>query len=70
MYPSERVVMQLHGVQGAAKEFGSLDDVVMGGRSESGFTIEAGAGESGGAAGVFSGVVTTGEMHKAHYCAW
>lgn len=54
-------------MQGAAKEFGSLDDVVMGGRSESGFTIEAGAGESGGAAGVFSGVVTTGEMNNAYH---
>lgn len=44
---------------GAAKEFGSLDDVVMGGRSESGFTVEAGAGEDGASAGVFSGLVTT-----------
>jgi hypothetical protein len=32
----------------------------MGGRSESGFVVEAGAGEGGEAAGMFSGVVTTG----------
>lgn len=47
--------------QGAAKEWGALDDVVMGGRSESGFEVKQGAGESGGATGVFSGIVTEGK---------
>ena len=37
--------------------FGSLDDVVMGGVSESSFAVTPGAGEGGGPAGVFSGVV-------------
>ena len=37
----------------------SLDDVVMGGISESGFVVRQGAGEDGGPAGVFAGRVTT-----------
>ena len=41
--------------QGAAKEWGPLDDVVMGGRSESGFTIEPNVG-------IFSGIVTEGRL--------
>lgn len=57
------IVKPFVGLQGAAKEFGSLDDVVMGGRSESGFQVEAGAGEDGDAAGVFSGLVTTGRLY-------
>ena len=39
--------------------WGPLDDVVMGGVSESGFTVVPGAGEAGEAAGVFYGVVRT-----------
>lgn len=37
----------------------SLDDVVMGGVSASGFRIQQGAGEAGGPAGIFAGSVTT-----------
>ena len=37
--------------------FGPLDDVVMGGVSESTFTTVPGAGEGGGPAGVFTGVL-------------
>ena len=42
-----------------ARDFGPIDDVVMGGVSRSGFTIVNGAGEEGAPAGVFSGDVTT-----------
>eukprot|EP00667_Euglena_gracilis_P004954 EG_transcript_4974 len=41
------------------QQWGSLDDVVMGGVSESIFRVEAGAGENGEAAGVFGGTVRT-----------
>lgn len=44
---------------GAVQGWGSLDDVVMGGISESGFVIRQGAGEDGGPAGVFAGRVTS-----------
>lgn len=40
--------------------WGALDDVVMGGRSESGFEVRAGAGEDGGRGGMFSGLVRVG----------
>ena len=43
--------------QGVSSAWGALDDVVMGGRSESGFQLQRGAGEDGGPAGVFSGMV-------------
>ncbi len=43
--------------QGVSRAWGALDDVVMGGRSESGFELRPGAGEDGGSAGVFSGMV-------------
>ncbi|GBF91894.1 hypothetical protein Rsub_04999 [Raphidocelis subcapitata] len=42
-----------------AARWGALDDVVMGGVSESGLTLAQGAGEGGGAALVFRGVVST-----------
>eukprot|EP00884_Botryococcus_braunii_P010727 jgi/Botrbrau1/19656/Bobra.0003s0021.2 len=45
--------------QGPVRDWGPLDDVVMGGVSESGFEVRAGAGERGGPAGVFSGAVST-----------
>lgn len=45
-------------VQGLANVWGSLDDVVMGGVSESGFEVRAGAGEHNEPAGVFSGLVS------------
>ena len=45
--------------QGVSSAWGALDDVVMGGRSESGFDVRPGAGEDGGAAGMFSGRVRT-----------
>jgi hypothetical protein len=44
---------------GAIEGWGSLDDVVMGGVSQSNFSIIQGAGEDGGPAGVFAGNVTT-----------
>lgn len=44
---------------GATMEFGSLDDVVMGGVSSSGFTVQDGTGEEGGATGLFYGTVTS-----------
>ncbi|KAL4444961.1 hypothetical protein ABPG77_004011 [Micractinium sp. CCAP 211/92] len=45
--------------RGAVQGWGSLDDVVMGGISESGFAIRQGVGEDGGPCGVFAGSVTT-----------
>ncbi len=39
--------------------WGPLDDVVMGGVSESGFEVVSGAGEDGQSAGIFSGVVSS-----------
>lgn len=44
--------------QGLANVWGPLDDVVMGGVSESGFEVRAGAGEHNEPAGVFSGLVS------------
>lgn len=44
---------------GPVQGWGSLDDVVMGGISESGFAIRQGAGEDGGPCGVFGGNVTS-----------
>lgn len=42
-----------------AREWGPVDDVVMGGVSRSGFSTVSGAGEDGAPGGVFSGDVTT-----------
>lgn len=39
--------------------WGPLDDVVMGGVSESGFAVVSGAGENGQPAGIFSGLVSS-----------
>ena len=39
--------------------WGPLDDVVMGGVSESGFAVVSGAGEHGQPAGIFSGLVSS-----------
>ncbi len=39
--------------------WGPLDDVVMGGVSESGFAVVSGAGEDGQPAGIFSGLVSS-----------
>jgi hypothetical protein len=44
---------------GGGPAWGALDDVVMGGVSVSGFQVAPGAGEAGGPAGVFSGVLST-----------
>ncbi|KAL4859726.1 putative complex I intermediate-associated protein 30 [Chlorella vulgaris] len=44
---------------GVATSWGSLDDVVMGGASSSGFFVQQGAGEDGGPAGVFAGNITS-----------
>ena len=46
-------------LQGQAGEWGPLDDVVMGGVSQSRFSVQAGAGPDGGPAGVFSGQVSS-----------
>lgn len=46
-------------LQGLANVWGPLDDVVMGGVSESGFKVQAGAGEGGQPAGIFSGTVSS-----------
>lgn len=45
-------------MQGSARVWGPLDDVVMGGVSESGFELRQQGGESGGPVGVFSGIVS------------
>ena len=39
--------------------WGPLDDVVMGGVSESGFEVVSGAGEDSQPAGIFSGLVSS-----------
>ena len=39
--------------------WGPLDDVVMGGVSQSGFEVRQGAGEQKGPAGIFSGQVSS-----------
>ena len=52
--------------QGVSRAWGALDDVVMGGRSESGFELRRGAGEDGGTAGVFSGTVRTRNSVYVH----
>lgn len=46
--------------QGVSMAWGALDDVVMGGRSESGFEVRANVGEDGGRGGMFSGLVRAG----------
>ena len=46
-------------VQSLANIWGPLDDVVMGGVSESGFQVRGGAGEHGEPAGIFSGNVSS-----------
>ena len=71
-------------VQSLANIWGPLDDVVMGGVSESGFQVRAGSGEQGQPAGIFSGNVSssnnggfasvsweampTGARHLDHTC--
>ncbi|KAL3146124.1 hypothetical protein ABBQ38_015471 [Trebouxia sp. C0009 RCD-2024] len=45
--------------QGLANVWGPLDDVVMGGVSQSGFEVRQGAGEGGQPSGVFSGQVSS-----------
>ena len=45
--------------QGLANVWGPLDDVVMGGVSESGFAVVPGAGQDGQPAGIFSGLVSS-----------
>ena len=45
--------------QGLANVWGPLDDVVMGGVSESGFAVVSGAGQDGQPAGIFSGLVSS-----------
>lgn len=45
--------------QGLANVWGPLDDVVMGGVSQSGFEVRQGAGEHKGPAGIFSGQVSS-----------
>ena len=45
--------------QGLANVWGPLDDVVMGGVSQSGFEVRQGAGEHGSPAGLFSGQVSS-----------
>lgn len=45
--------------QGLANVWGPLDDVVMGGVSQSGFEVRQGAGQQKGPAGIFSGQVSS-----------
>lgn len=45
--------------QGLANVWGPLDDVVMGGVSQSGFEVRQGVGEQGAPAGLFSGQVSS-----------
>lgn len=56
--PAGRAVYTPDGLS-PAKEWGPVDDVVMGGVSSSGFEVRQGAGENGGPGGVFAGNVTT-----------
>lgn len=55
---SGKVVWAADG-SGQVQGWGSLDDVVMGGVSQSGFFVQQGAGEHGGPAGLFAGNVTS-----------
>ena len=45
--------------QGAARVWGPLDDVVMGGVSESGFEVRQHGAEHGGSVGLFNGIVSS-----------
>ena len=56
--PAGRAVYTPDG-SSPAKEWGAVDDVVMGGVSSSGFEVRQGKGENGGPSGVFAGMVTT-----------
>ena len=60
-------------MQGLAGEWGPLDDVVMGGVSQSRFTVRAGAGPDGGPAGVFSGQCQQWQLFLVRctvLCSW
>lgn len=47
--------------------WGALDDVVMGGVSQSTFQIDLTGGENGGPTGLFKGVVTTANNGVCQY---
>lgn len=47
------------GGKGAARVWGPLDDVVMGGVSESGFEVRQHGAEHGGSVGLFNGIVSS-----------
>ncbi|KAF1867211.1 hypothetical protein Lal_00049640 [Lupinus albus] len=54
-----KLLFGLEGNNFQQLSWGSLDDVVMGGVSESNFQIDPSGGEKGGPTGVFKGVVST-----------
>jgi hypothetical protein len=49
--------------------WGALDDVVMGGISESGFQVDRTGGENGGPVGVFKGRVTRVSWLALTHCS-
>ncbi|OIW19250.1 hypothetical protein TanjilG_20375 [Lupinus angustifolius] len=57
--PRGKLLFGLEGNNFQQLSWGSLDDVVMGGVSESTFQIDPSGGEKGGPTGVFKGVVST-----------
>ncbi|KAK4440079.1 hypothetical protein Salat_0342800 [Sesamum alatum] len=56
---SGKLVFGFEGTLSRELPWGALDDVVMGGVSESTFQIDPNGGENGGPTGIFSGVVST-----------
>ncbi|CAL0306473.1 unnamed protein product [Lupinus luteus] len=57
--PRGKLLFGLEGNNFQQLSWGSLDDVVMGGVSESNFQVDPSGGENGGPTGVFKGVVST-----------
>ncbi|KAL2244755.1 UNVERIFIED_CONTAM: hypothetical protein Sindi_2743700 [Sesamum indicum] len=56
---SGKLVFGFEGTSSRELPWGALDDVVMGGVSESTFQIDPNGGENGGPTGIFRGVVST-----------
>ncbi|PIN21436.1 putative dehydrogenase [Handroanthus impetiginosus] len=56
---SGKLVFGFEGNLSRELPWGALDDVVMGGVSESTFQIDPNGGENGGATGIFKGVIST-----------
>ncbi|KAL0442614.1 UNVERIFIED_CONTAM: hypothetical protein Slati_1984100 [Sesamum latifolium] len=59
MKANQMMIKFLEGTSSRELPWGALDDVVMGGVSESTFQIDPNGGENGGPTGIFRGVVST-----------